>query len=74
MCRSLIVSLAAAPCLMLAACQTEPVHPSPETASTAVPASPAAPIRGIAFAPHLTGQSHWSVHQCTSDGTANACN
>ncbi|KAB0643557.1 hypothetical protein [Burkholderia latens] len=74
MSRSIIAALAAAPCLMLAACQTEPVQPSPETASTAVPASsPATPIRGIAFAPHLAGQSHWTVHHCASDGTAKAC-
>ncbi|WP_341773088.1 hypothetical protein [Burkholderia anthina] len=73
--RYAIAPLAVASCLMLAACQTETVSPSPETASTSVPASPpATPIRGMGQAPHLTGQSHWAVHECTSDGAAKVCN
>ncbi|OED08689.1 hypothetical protein [Burkholderia sp. A2] len=66
-------------CLALAACQTAsgptPVQPSPETASTTVPASspPAAPIRGMGVAPRLAGQSHWAVGQCTTNGTVNVC-
>ena len=73
--RHTIAPLAVASCLVLAACQTETVSPSPERASTAVPASsPATPIHGIGQAPHLTGQSHWAVHACTSDGTVKVCN
>ncbi|WP_176015696.1 hypothetical protein [Burkholderia sp. BCC0398] len=80
MSRFAIFPLAFALCLALAACQTAsgptPVHPSPETASTTVPASspPAAPIRGIGVAPRLAGQSHAAVGQCTTDGTVNVCN
>ncbi|WP_175857731.1 hypothetical protein [Burkholderia anthina] len=73
--RHSIAPLVVASCLVLAACQTETVSPSPETASTAVPASsPATPIRGIGQAPHLVGQSHWAAHACTSDGTVKVCN
>ncbi|MCO8609848.1 hypothetical protein KGP95_09410 [Burkholderia multivorans] len=74
MSRHFIASLVAASCVLLAACQSasEPpaMTPSPETASTAVPA---ARIRGIGSAPRLAGQSHWSVSQCTSNGTVNVC-
>ncbi|AFQ48265.1 hypothetical protein [Burkholderia cepacia] len=67
--------LAIALCLVLPACQSESVQPSPETASAAVPAaSPATPIRGLGFAPHLAGQSHWAVGQCTSNGSVKVCN
>ncbi|EDT04647.1 hypothetical protein [Burkholderia ambifaria] len=70
-----IAPLGAALCLMLAACQTESIQPSPETASAAVPASsPATQIRGIGVAPHLAAQSHWAVGQCTSNGAVNVCN
>ncbi len=70
-----VAPLGAAFCLMLAACQTESIQPSPETASVPVPpSSPAAPIRGIGVAPHLAAQSHWAVGQCTSNGTVNVCN
>ncbi|NIF39720.1 hypothetical protein F3J14_02145 [Burkholderia sp. Tr-862] len=73
--RYAIAPLGAALCLMLAACQTESIQPSPETASAAVQASaPATPIRGIGLAPHLAAQSHWAVGQCTSNGTVNVCN
>ncbi|WP_346428405.1 hypothetical protein [Burkholderia sp. Nafp2/4-1b] len=76
---STVAPLAAALCLMLAACQTEPaptpIPPSPELASTAVPASsPATPIHGLGAAPHLAAQSHWTVHHCTSDGAVKVCN
>nr|WP_322023946.1 hypothetical protein [Burkholderia sp. BCC1977] len=68
---------AAARCLMLAARRTEAaqpsVPPSPETASIPA-ASPAVPIRGIGFAPHLAGPSHWAVGQCTSNGALKVCN
>ncbi|RQZ18401.1 hypothetical protein DIE15_09545 [Burkholderia sp. Bp9031] len=75
MTRCPVIPLAAALCLMLAACQTEPVQSSPETASATVPASsPATPIRGIGLAPHLAGQSHWAVGQCTSNGAVKVCN
>ncbi|WP_082720173.1 hypothetical protein [Burkholderia sp. MSMB1835] len=80
MLRSAIASLAFALCSALAACQTasgpSPVQPSPETASATVPASspPAAPIRGMGLAPHLAGQSHWAVGQCTTNGTVKICN
>ncbi|AWV01350.1 hypothetical protein DM992_13295 [Burkholderia sp. JP2-270] len=79
MSRPVIAPLASALCLALAACQTAsrptPVQPSPETASAAVPASsPAAPIRGIGQVPHLAGQSHWAVGQCTTNGTVKVCN
>ncbi|KGC03532.1 hypothetical protein DM81_3609 [Burkholderia multivorans] len=78
MSRHFIASLVAASCALLAACQSasEPpaMTPSPETASTAVPASaPAARIRGVGAAPRLAGQSHWSVSQCTSNGTVKVC-
>ncbi|UEP49682.1 hypothetical protein [Burkholderia ambifaria] len=70
-----IAPLGAALCLMLAACQTESIQPSPETASAAVPASsPATQIRGIGVAPRLAAQSHWAVGQCTSNGAVNVCN
>ncbi|WP_176048121.1 hypothetical protein [Burkholderia sp. BCC1644] len=71
--------IASALCLALAACQSAPETPlpppSPETASAAVPASsPAEPIRGMGMAPHLAGQSHWAVGQCTTNGTVKVCN
>ncbi|MGN7981404.1 hypothetical protein [Burkholderia sp. 22313] len=73
--RHTIAPLAAAFCLTLAACQTESVPPSPESASATVPASSVAtPIRGIGVAPHLAGQSHWAVGQCTSNGAVKVCN
>ncbi|MEN2469763.1 hypothetical protein [Burkholderia sp. GS2Y] len=78
MSRLLIAPLVSALCLALSACQTASApapQPSPETASAAVPASsPAAPIRGIGLAPHLAGQSHWAVGQCTTNGTVKVCN
>jgi len=76
MSRHFIASLVAASCALLAACQSasEPPAMTPETASTAVPASaPAARIRGIGSAPRLAGQSHWSVSQCTLNGTVKVC-
>ncbi|WP_309289038.1 hypothetical protein [Burkholderia sp.] len=75
--RPVIAPLASALCLALAACQAAPETPppSPETASAAVPASsPAQPIRGMGMAPHLAGQSHWAVGQCTTNGTVKVCN
>ncbi|MDN7430391.1 hypothetical protein CFB89_07665 [Burkholderia sp. AU16741] len=80
MSRLAIFPLACALCLALAACQTAsgptPVQPSPETASTTVPASspPAEPILGMGVAPRLAGQSHWAVGQCTINGTVKVCN
>ncbi|WP_320338774.1 hypothetical protein [Burkholderia seminalis] len=78
MSRPVIAPLGAALCLALAACQAAPeapLPPSPETASAAMPApSPAGPIRGVGMAPHLTGQSHWAVGQCTTNGTVKVCN
>ncbi|WP_366917816.1 hypothetical protein [Burkholderia seminalis] len=79
MSRPVIAPLGSALCLALAACQAAPEAslppPSPETASAAVPAaSPAEPIRGMGMAPHLAGQSHWAVGQCTTNGTVKVCN
>ncbi|VWB56268.1 putative lipoprotein [Burkholderia metallica] len=80
MSRPLIAPLASVLCLALSACQTAsgpPSLPSPDTASTAaaVPASsPAAPIRGVGLAPHLAGQSHWTIGQCTTNGAVKVCN
>ncbi|WP_122166087.1 hypothetical protein [Burkholderia stabilis] len=79
MSRLLIAPLASALCLALPACQSmsepPPPPPSPETASAAVPvSSPAAPISGVGLAPHLAGQSHWAVGQCTTNGTVKVCN
>ncbi|WP_081436635.1 hypothetical protein [Burkholderia lata] len=80
MSRLLIAPLASAFCLALSACQTAPESPplpSPDTASAAaaVPASsPSEPIRGVGQAPHLAGQSHWAIGQCTTNGTVKVCN
>ncbi|WP_319000877.1 hypothetical protein [Burkholderia sp. AU30280] len=80
MSRPLIAPLASTFCLALSACQTAsepPLLPSPDTASaaTAVPASsPSEPIRGVGLAPHLAGQSHWAVGQCTTNGAVKVCN
>ncbi|VWB75489.1 putative lipoprotein [Burkholderia lata] len=80
MSRLLIAPLASAFCLALSACQTAsepPPLPSPDSASAAaaVPASsPSGPIRGVGQAPHLAGQSHWAIGQCTTNGTVKVCN
>ncbi|VWB09277.1 putative lipoprotein [Burkholderia lata] len=79
MSRPLIAPLASALCLALSACQTAPESPplpSPDTASAAaaVPASSSEPIRGVGQAPHLAGQSHWAIGQCTTNGTVKVCN
>jgi len=80
MSRPLIALLASDLCLALSACQTAPELPplpSPDTASAAaaVPASSTSePIRGVGQAPHLAGQSHWAIGQCTTNGTVKVCN
>ncbi|VWD03625.1 putative lipoprotein [Burkholderia contaminans] len=80
MSRPLIALLASVLCLALWSCQTvpePPALPSPDTASAAaaVPASsPSEPIRGVGQAPHLAGQSHWAIGQCTTNGTVKVCN
>lgn len=72
MSRPLIALLASALCLALSACQTAPDTAS---AAAAVPASsPSEPIRGVGQAPHLAGQSHWAIGQCTTNGTVKVCN